>query len=104
MEITQVPKSLTDISIMWRVRPTLTKQKIMTGYAQIIFGSGWKKAAFDVWPGGGRKRWGWGSDGVRAHLSAQPNNTMATAQRCDGMNDGQREGHRDWWGSLQWPA
>lgn len=67
----------------------------MTGCVQIIFGSDWgKKAAFDMWPGGGRKGWGWGGDGVRAHLSAQPNNTMATAQRRDEMNDSQREGHR----------
>lgn len=34
-----------------------------------------------------------GSDGVRAHLSAEPNNTMATAERRDEMNDSRREGH-----------
>lgn len=62
-----------------------------------------EKAAFDVWPGGGRT--GGANDGVRAHLSAGPNNTMATAQRRDEMNDSQREGHQGGGGeALQRPA
>lgn len=62
-----------------------------------------EKAAFDVWPGGGRK--GGARDGVSAHLSAEPNNTMATAQRRDEMNDSQREGRQGGGGeSLQRPA
>lgn len=62
-----------------------------------------EKAAFDVWPGGGRK--GGASDDVSAHLSAEPNNTMATAQRRDEMNDSQREGRQGGGGeSLQRPA
>lgn len=44
---------------------------------------------------------GVGSDGVRAHLSAEPNNTMATAERRDEMNDGQREGYP---GGGRWRA
>lgn len=43
---------------------------------------------------GGKAEEGWGSDVVRAHLSAEPNNTMATgAERRDERNDSQREGH-----------
>lgn len=76
----------------------------MIGRVQIIFGSGWKKqhltCGLEV---GGRG--GGANDGIRAHLSAGPNNTMATAQRCDEMNDSQREGHQGGGGeALQQPA
>lgn len=70
----------------------------MTRRVQIIFGSDWKKQylTYGLEVGGkgegGGGEGGW-CDGVRAHLSAETNNTMAMARRCDEMNDSQREGH-----------
>lgn len=67
MEITQVPKSLTDISIMCgeRSQPHLNKAEDNGRPRADYFWLKLGKAALDVWPGGGRK----GRGGARAMAS-----------------------------------
>lgn len=68
----------------------------MTGPVQIIFGAEWRKQhltrGLEVGGGaeGGEER----RNGVRAHLSAELNYTMATAECCVEMSDSQRVSHQ----------
>lgn len=70
------PSLISEMFVFQVQSGTPANQEIMTGPLRFIFGAEWRKTEFDVWPGGGRRG---RRNGVRAHLSAKLNNTMATA-------------------------